>query len=87
MRYKLTVLNIATFVFLLGSIVYTVANYSTLSDGEGWGVVYMIGLFIFGATALIIDLIIQRLVKSKKTQFILSIAAMLIYVALFFSGC
>ena len=87
MKYKLTVLNLTAFLFLLGIVIHTLINYATLSKGEGWGIVYMAGLFIFGATALIVDLTIQRLIKPKKTQFILSIAAVLIYLALFFSGC
>jgi uncharacterized PurR-regulated membrane protein YhhQ (DUF165 family) len=86
MKYKWTLLNIPTFLFLLGCVIYTISKYSILSSGEGWGVAYMIGIFIFGSTALIVDLIIQRAVGSKDKQVIINLIALLGYVVLFFLG-
>ena len=83
MKYKLTLLNVAAFLFLIGCCIYTLLNYSTLSNAEGWGIVYMIGLSVFGLTALVVDLIIQWAVRSKETKIILNIVVLLIYLALF----
>lgn len=65
MKYRITLLNILAFLFLLGCLLYTLVNYSILSAGEGWGVVYMIGLGSIGLLALIVDLIIQIFFRSK----------------------
>jgi uncharacterized PurR-regulated membrane protein YhhQ (DUF165 family) len=67
MKLKPSILNIATGLFLTGIIVSTVFNYGQLSEGEGWGVVAMVGLFGVGLTLLVIDFIIQRVFKSRKT--------------------
>ena len=71
MKYNLTLLNITAILFLFGSGIYTVLNYSILSKDEGWGVIAMIVFGIFGVAALIIDLIIQKFVKSKNLQTVL----------------
>jgi uncharacterized PurR-regulated membrane protein YhhQ (DUF165 family) len=86
MKPNMTILNISAGLFLLGCIIYTVINYSVLSETEGWGVVYMVGLFIFGSTAIIIDLLIQRFIKIKNHQTIVSFAVLAIYIVLFFVG-
>ena len=86
MKPNLTILNISAGIFLLGCIIYTVVNYSVLSDAEGWGVVYMVGLFIFGLTAIIFDLLIQRFIEIKNYQIIVSLAVLAIYIVLFFLG-
>jgi hypothetical protein len=71
MKYKLTLLNIAAFLFLIGCGLYTFINYSVLSGGEGWGMLMIIVFGAFGVGALIIDLLIQIFVKSKDHQTIL----------------
>lgn len=63
MRYKPTILGIAAWLFLGGSIIYTIVHYSTLSEGEGWGVVSMVGLAGIGIVVLVIDFIIQLFSK------------------------
>jgi hypothetical protein len=65
--FKPTILNIATGVFILVCIFYTVINYQQLSEGEGWGVVGMVGLLGVGLVLLVIDFIIQKIFKSRKT--------------------
>ena len=67
MTFKPTILNIATGLFIVGSLLYTVFNYRQLSGGEGWGVVAMVGLFGVGAVLLLIDFIVQQVFKSRKT--------------------
>jgi peptidoglycan/LPS O-acetylase OafA/YrhL len=86
MKRGFTVLNIPVFLFLAGCIIYTIVNYSTLAREEGWGIVYMVGLFVFGSTALIADFLIKRFFKNKNTRLIASLVVLLIYVVFFFVG-
>lgn len=67
MTFKPTILNIATGLFIVGSLLYTVFNYRQLSEGEGWGVIAMVGLFGVGVVLLLIDFIVQQVFKSRKT--------------------
>jgi len=67
MKFKLSILNIAAGLFLIGIIVYSIFNYGQLSEGEGWGVVAMAGLFGFGIVLLTLDFIIQKVFKSRST--------------------
>jgi nitrate/nitrite transporter NarK len=67
MTFKPTILNIATGLFLIGCLFYTLFNYRQLSEGEGWGVVGMVGLLGVGVVLLVIDFIIQKIFKSRKT--------------------
>jgi uncharacterized PurR-regulated membrane protein YhhQ (DUF165 family) len=83
---NLTILNISAGIYLLGCIIYTIINYSVLSDAEGWGVVYMVGLFIFGTTAIIVDLLIQRFIVIKSYQLVVSLVVLAIYIVLFCLG-
>ena len=86
MKYRLTILNLSFWIFLLGCIVYTTMNYDQLSEGEGWGIVFMIGIIIFGASSLLVDFFIQWLVKNHRKQKIISALALIIYVILFWIG-
>lgn len=67
MTFKPTILNIATGLFIVGSLLYTAFNYRQLSEGEGWGVVAMVGLLGVGVVLLAIDFIIQQIFKNRKT--------------------
>ena len=67
MTYKPTILNISTAIFLTGILVYTIWNYKTLSAGEGWGVIAMVGLAEIGILAGLTDLILQRFLKNRIT--------------------
>ena len=67
MKIKPTILNIATGLFIIGIIVYTIFNYRQLSEGEGWGVVAMFGLLGVGAVLFVIDFVIQRIFKNRIT--------------------
>ena len=79
MRYQLSVLNIITGLFLLGCIAFTIFNYEELSSGEGWGVVGMVGLAAFGIAALIVDVILQQVVRDRKKMNI--VGAILAFIA------
>lgn len=66
MKLRLSILNVFAGLFLSGIILYTIIKYKVLSGGEGWGVVFMIGLAGYAAILLVIDIIIQLLIKDRK---------------------
>ncbi|HLK30162.1 MAG TPA: hypothetical protein VKT28_16390 [Puia sp.] len=65
MKSRLSILNLSALLFLIGIIIYTILKYKQLSEGEGWGVVAMVGLFGAGIVLLVIDFIIQKIFKSR----------------------
>jgi hypothetical protein len=67
MKFKPSVLQLYAILFLMGCIGFTIYNYAQLSEGEGWGVVGMVGLFVFGIVLLLIDIVIRNLWKNKTT--------------------
>jgi hypothetical protein len=73
MRLRLSILNVYAGLLLLGIIVYTIIQYDVLSEGEGWGVVLMVGLAGYAAVLLVIDIIIQLIVKNRKTANIIGL--------------
>jgi hypothetical protein len=74
MSFKPSILNVYALLFLTGCIGFTIYNYAQLSEGEGWGVVGMVGLFGFGVVLLLIfDIIISRLVKDRMTANIIGL--------------
>src|SRR5690554_2106140 len=87
MKNRLTILNIASGLLLIGVIGYTIFNYGELSKGEGWGVVAMIGLFIIACVGLIIDLIIQfstKNIRPRKRFIIRNIIGLLILISAYY---
>jgi hypothetical protein len=46
-------------------VTYTLVKWSILSAGEGWGVVLMYGLGLFGLVILAVDLILTLLIRNK----------------------
>ena len=67
MKFKLSILNVAAGLFLTGIIFYTIFKYAQLAEGEGWGVIAMLGLFGVGIFCLVVDFIIQKIFKNRKT--------------------
>jgi len=65
MKYKPTILNISTGIFLTGLIIYTIWNYKALSAGEGWGIVAMFGLARIGLLAGFVDILLQIFIKNR----------------------
>lgn len=66
MIYKRTFLNTSALVYFIFLIGYTIFNYSTLTAGEGWGIVAMVGLSIVGLIALAADAVLQQIIKNRK---------------------
>ena len=84
MKFKPTVLTIYSLLFLAGCIGFTLFNYNELSEGEGWGVVGMIGLFGFGVLLFVIDIVIRNLFKNKTTANIIGLVVAIVATVLVF---
>ena len=52
-------------LYLIAILVYTVINWSTLSHGEGWGIVAMVAALSFGLAALLLDFVLCQLITSS----------------------
>ena len=86
MKFKPTILTIYSLLFLAGCIGFTLFNYNELSEGEGWGVVGMIGLFGFGVLLFVIDIVIRNLSKNKTTANIIGLVIAIVATVLVFKG-
>lgn len=76
MKISLTILNAAGVVQIIYSIViyYT---YGQKNDPEGWGMALTIVLIAFGAGAIVLDLILQKLIKRWQTLLLVEIIIVL----------
>lgn len=63
LKYRLTIVNVTGFLYVIVVLGYTIFNWEILSKGESWGLVPMIFLFFLGIAALIIDFILQLFIK------------------------
>lgn len=66
-KYRITILNTLSYLFILGCLIYTIYKWQILSKEEGWGVVAMVGLMSIGLIPLFADLILQFFLKKKTT--------------------
>ena len=85
-KFKPSVLNIYALLYMIGCIGFTIYNYAELSEGEGWGLVGMIGLFGFGIFLFVADIIIHNLFKDKLTSNIIGLAVAIIATAMLIFG-
>jgi len=60
-----TVLKVFSILYIVSCLIYTVIKWKTLSNGEGWGVVYVFGLISFGLIGLLMDFILLKTIKNK----------------------
>jgi len=63
MSYHFSILNSISTTCLLWIVIYTIWNYSILSEGEGWGIVAIFGILVIIFIAVIINLILQVFIK------------------------
>ena len=63
---KWTILRAYFLIYLVCCLIYTIAKWKILSNEEGWGVVYMVGLMGIGIIGLLIDFILTLIIKNKK---------------------
>jgi hypothetical protein len=69
-RYRISLLNLFAGIYLAGISVYTILNYAELSKGEGWGVVAMVGLSLFGLGALALNFVAQVIFRNNRNLLI-----------------
>lgn len=62
---KWTILRAYFLIYLVCCIIYTIAKWKILSNAEGWGVVYMVGLISIGLVGLLVDFILTLIIKNK----------------------
>jgi uncharacterized PurR-regulated membrane protein YhhQ (DUF165 family) len=84
MKLKPTILTIYSLLFLVACIGFTIYNYDQLSEGEGWGIVGMIGLFGFGVLLFVIDIIVRNLFKNKMTANLIGLLVAILATVLVF---
>jgi hypothetical protein len=78
MKYKLTILNVTTGLYLSGILITSILKYKVLSREEGWGIVAMAGLAFIGVLAGLVDLILQYYVKNALIHAIIDILIVII---------
>ncbi len=66
-KYRITILNTLSYLFVLGCLIYTIYKWQILSKEEGWGVVAMVGLMAISLIPLLIDLVLQIFIKKTTT--------------------
>lgn len=86
MKFKPSILKIYSIVFLIGCIGFTIYNYAQLSEGEGWGVVGMVGLLGFGVLLFVGDIVIRNLFKNKTTANVIGLVVSIIATLLLIYG-
>jgi hypothetical protein len=86
LKYRLNILNTTAFFYIAGCLIHSAANYAGMSADEGWGIAYMMVLTVFGLSALVVDLVLQKIFKRKSSLNMASSIALGIYVILFFLG-
>ena len=84
MKLKPSILNIYAIIFLVGCIAFTIYNYDQLSEGEGWGLVGMVGLFGLGAILFVADIVIRNIFKNKTVANIIGFVVVVIASLLLF---
>jgi hypothetical protein len=86
-KYKLSLLNIPAFSFLLWCVLFTISRYAKLSAEEGWGVVAMVGLTAVGLSAVVVDFLLQWFISSRKVLFTIELIILATYaIALILGG-
>lgn len=81
MNYKRTILNVSATLLLVILIIYTIADYSALSAGEGWGLLIT---FVFSAISvflLLLDFLLQQIIRNRNTLMITEVV--ILSIALF----
>lgn len=63
--YKLSVLNVLSYMYILACLNYLIINWEILSTGEGWGAVGILSLIFIGFVMAFVDLVLQLLIKNK----------------------
>jgi hypothetical protein len=73
-------------LFMAGVIGYTIINYPQLSEGEGWGIVGMVGLGGFGILLFVIDIAIQNIFRKRRIVNIIGLIVAAVATVLIYNG-
>lgn len=76
---QLTILKICSLLLLIGSSAFTFVNWKTLSESEGWGIIAMVPLFLFGIIGYGIDFILTKLIKNKLSLNLIEVVIVLFF--------
>jgi len=76
---NITILKGYFLIYLASCIIFTIAKWEILSQEEGWGVVYLVGLIAVGVLGLLVDFILTLFIKNKKLLDIIGIILILIF--------
>lgn len=74
-----TILKGYSLLFIFFCVAYTVVKWKTLSQGEGWGGVFMMPLIFSGFIGLILDFILIKLVRNKRILNTIELIIVLIF--------
>ena len=80
---QLSFLSFSIFLLLLFMGIFTIINYSVLSEGEGWGMVGVVSVTGILATGFILDIMISNLFRKKNVRNTIRVIAAIAY-AIFF---
>jgi hypothetical protein len=79
LNYTLSLLNASVITGYLFLIVYAIMKWQELSEGDGYGVVALVLVIILISSALVIDFLLQLLIKNKIIQNSIGAVFILIY--------
>lgn len=66
-KYRLTVLNALTSLMCMALFIYALAYWFGLEPGNGWGNLGIMRFGIFGLSGLLLDFMLQFMIKSPRT--------------------
>lgn len=86
-KYSLSLLNASVITGYLFLVIYAILKWQELNEGDGYGLVALVLVIALISSALIIDLLLQLIVKNKIIQNSLGAVFILIYayIILFYS--
>jgi len=68
LKYSLSLLNASVITGYLFLVIYAIMKWQELNKGDGYGLVAFVLVILLISSALIIDLLLQLIVKNKIIQ-------------------
>tara|TARA_R110000796_G_scaffold252557_1_gene387673 strand:- start:63146 stop:63427 length:282 start_codon:yes stop_codon:yes gene_type:complete len=72
-KQYLTPLIIMGWIAIIGALINLFINWAELSYAEGWGVVGMIGIILYGSIALTLGLLVRLITKNLKLRILIEL--------------
>jgi hypothetical protein len=79
LKYSLSLLNASVITGYLFLVIYAFMKWKELSEGDGYGLVALVLVILLISSGLIIDLLLQLIVKNKIIQNSIGAFFILIY--------